>query len=327
MLKESDFRPLFWLKNSHLQTLWATLLRRPANSRSHTERLILPDGDFLDLEWTSNTGKAIVVILHGLEGSAKSNYVRGLFACCVDHQWQAVAMHFRGCSGEPNLASRAYHSGETTDLHFVLQTIRTRYPDLPIFIVGFSLGGNVLLKYLGQDDQHVPVTAAIAVSVPFKLNDVAIRLEYGFSRLYQWHLVRKLKRTIVQKANTVPLQIDLKYAKAARTFREYDDRVTAPLHGFEDVDDYYTRSSSHQFLKNILTPTLILHARDDAFMTDAIIPAEEELSDSVTLEVSEHGGHVGFISGRWLPEYWLEKRICAFIQAQLKEQHDINDHE
>ena len=162
--------------------------------------------------------------------------------------------------------------------------------------------------------------------MPFKLNNVAVKLENGFSRIYQWHLVRKLKRTISQKAKNVKLEIDISKARTARTFREYDDWVTAPLHGFRDVDDYYARSSSHQFLKNIHTPTLVIHARDDAFMTEHTIPSEEELSDKVTLEVSEHGGHVGFIGGRWLPQYWLDERIATYIKEHLEKHHDIPEY-
>jgi len=317
VLVESDFKPLKWLNNSHLQTLWASLLRRPKRQPARRQRLELPDGDFIDLDWSTNNSDTLVILLHGLEGSLDSNYMQGLFSHCHECGWQSVAFHFRGCSGEPNRLKRAYHSGETSDLDYLLTYLREHHQYNNIFVVGFSLGGNVLLKYLGEDEHTYKPDAAIAVSVPLKLNSVAKKLEKGFSQIYQHHLVSKLKNTIQLKSKLVNLDLDMHKIAKARTFREYDDWVTAPIHGFKNVDDYYQRSSSYQYLQAIKTPTLIVHACDDPFMSDDVFPNEEDLSEKVRFEYSSAGGHVGFISGKLLPKYWLETRIAKYINEHL----------
>lgn len=318
-ITNSCFAPAWWLSSPHLQTLWQPLFRRGPRPPLRRQRLELPDGDFLDLDWTGPLQGPTVLALHGLEGSVRSPYIRGLLQVLAARGWRAVLMHFRGCSGEPNRAARWYHSGETTDLSTVVHWLRAHDPHTPLAVVGYSLGGNVLLKWLGEWGARAPISAAVAVSVPFVLSAAAERLEAGFSRVYQWWLLRQLRASTLRKFSARPAPIDLSGIDAWRTFREFDDRVTAPLHGFRDVEDYYRRSSSRSYLGRIRVPTLILHACDDPFIDQRAIPTTSELSATTTLEVSAHGGHVGFVAGRipGQPTYWLERRIRCFLSQAV----------
>lgn len=313
------FKPAWWLSSGHLQTLWPTVFRRRPWPRLRRERLELPDGDFLDLDWTLGGDGPRVVVLHGLEGSSGSPYARGMLQAVHDAGWRGVLMHFRGCSGVPNRLTRSYHSGETVDLDTVISILRRREPDGPIAVIGYSLGGNVLLKWLGERGADADVAAAVAISVPFLLNLCAERLERGVSRLYQWWLLRALRASVRTKFRPGEAPIDLDELDAWRTFRTFDDRVTAPLHGFAGVDDYYRRASARQYLSGIRIPTLIVHARDDPFMSEGVIPAAQELSTSTVFELSHQGGHVGFVSGTlpWKPDYWLERRVPSFLKGHF----------
>ncbi|MCZ6526541.1 MAG: hydrolase [Gammaproteobacteria bacterium] len=317
MTTTNSFRPPWWLPGAHLQTLWPHICRRLPLVQLIDERLELPDGDFVDLCWTQKKSDAIVVVLHGLEGCIRSPYVMGIMSAIDQAGWQGVFMHFRGCSGVHNRRPRSYHSGETGDLNFLLKTLAQRYPGVPLGAVGYSLGANALLKYLGEDDNEKHLTAAVAVSVPFLLASGAERLERGLSRFYQRYLLRRLQHKITSKFRTMASPVTLNSIARLNTFRLFDDQITAPLHGFKDVDDYYSRCSSRQFLKNIKLPTLIIHAADDPFMTQAAIPASDELAETIQFELSDKGGHVGFINGNlpWRPNYWLEKRIPEFLQT------------
>jgi len=319
---QDAFRPAWWLRSGHLQTLWPTLFRRTPRVDVERERLELADGDFIDLDWAGPPAAPVVVALHGLEGSSASPYARGLLAACLTRGWRAVVAHFRGCSGEPNRLERGYHSGDTADLARVIAHVSATAPEAPVAVVGYSLGGNVLLKWLGECPGTArPVAAAVAVSVPFELDGVARRLERGASRLYQWHLLRAMRsRTLAKFRDRGAASIDLGRAARARTFREFDDAVTAPLHGFDGVDDYYGRSSSRQFLGGIVTPTLVVHALDDPFTTPQIVPAHGEVGAGVTLEITAGGGHVGFVEGSvpGLHRYWLEGRIPRFLAPHLE---------
>ncbi|MEN8175885.1 MAG: hydrolase [Pseudomonadota bacterium] len=312
MIIQSEFRPLWWLGNAHLQTLWPVFFRRLQNPPLRVERLDLPDGDFLDLAWAGGPGP-LVLILHGLEGSLGSHYA-GLIGRLAKAGFQVVFMHFRGCSGEPNRLDRAYHSGETGDLDQVVRHLRARSGKTLHAAVGFSLGGNVLLKWLGEQGASAPLETAVAVSVPYRLADSARRLGHGMSRLYQAHLIRRLHASYRRKFSrrSSPLDVDL---EMTRDFWSFDDQVTAPLHGFRDVHHYYAASSSRQFLKDIRVPTLLIHALDDPFMFPETVPDESELSPPVVLELSRRGGHVGFVGGRLLPEYWLEQRILDYLNS------------
>ena len=319
-IKTSHFRPAWWLRGPHAQTLWASSLRRTPRPRLQRERLELPDGDFLDLDWAVGGDGPVVLILHGLEGSVNSNYASGLLRVLQDAGYTALVMHFRGCSGEPNRLPRGYHSGETSDLMHLVGVMRQRYPERALAVVGYSLGGNVLLKWLGEMGDRAPVNAAVAVSVPFQLGRVADRLGRGFSRFYQWVLLRRMRINLKRKMANVPLPIAPLQVEALTSFRRFDDAVTAPLHGFAGVEDYYRRSSSRQFLKTISVPTLILHALDDPFMTPDVVPLRDELGAGVELEVSDCGGHVGFVSGNspWRAIYWLEVCIPRYLNDTLR---------
>ncbi|MDX1435129.1 MAG: hydrolase [Gammaproteobacteria bacterium] len=318
-LVESEYRAPWWLRSAHLQTIWGPLLRRGPRVALRRERLELPDGDFIDLDWTTGTGGPLVLILHGLEGSSTSHYARGLLAALHARGFRAVLMHFRGCSGEPNRLARSYHSGDSAELDCVWGKLREREPRAPMAAVGYSMGGNLLLKWLGEQGERAPIRAAVAVCVPFDLADAARRLERGASRIYQARLVGELRRKLERKFPAPHRPFDLAAVNRCRTFFEFDDLVTAPLHGFAGVDDYYARSSAGQFLHRIRAPTLIVHARDDPFMTPEVIPAPGALSPSIRLELSAHGGHVGFVHGRWpwRARYWLESRIPEFLKAHL----------
>lgn len=300
--------------------MWPVLFRRRGKPPLRRERLDLPDGDFLDLDWNGadSPGAPLVLLLHGLEGSSASPYAWGLLAAFRNRGWPAVLMHFRGCSGEPNRLTRSYHSGETGDLAHVAAALRRREPDRPMFAAGVSLGGNVLLKWLGEAGPGAPLAGAAAVSVPFDLGRCGERLERGFSRIYRRSLVREMRRSVRAKfARWSESPIDLSGLSRCRTFREFDEQVTAPLHGFEGAEDYYRRSSSGPFIARIRIPTLIVQARDDPFMPKDPFPS---LSSSVLLEAPPRGGHAGFVSGAipGRPRYWLDERLPAFFEEVRK---------
>ncbi|HYE37082.1 hydrolase [Methylocaldum sp.] len=324
----SSFKPAWWLPGPHLQTLWQPLTRRFPQLRTLRERLATADGDFLDLDWFGTPAQPIVILLHGLTGSSRSAYIQGMQSALARHGFRSVAVNFRGCSGQPNQTARGYHSGETGDLNYVYHILSRRYPETPLAAVGYSLGGNMLLKWLGEQGNAVRLFAAAAVSVPLLLDRCADRMDCGFSRVYRNHLVGELKDYIRCKQNHLQaIGNDLEAERLrslgdlsrVRSFWEYDDRVVARLYDFWDVHDYYEKSSSRQYLKRIHLPTLVIQARDDPFMTASVLPEDHELSSFVHLEITTQGGHVGFISGRHpgRPQYWLEHRIPAFLRTEL----------
>ena len=314
MIQKGDFKPAWWLPNAHAQTIWPALFRRRPKLRLCQQRLELPDGDFLDLAHAGPRRAPTVLILHGLEGNLRSHYARGLLRALERAGYHGVFLHFRNCGEEPNRLPRGYHSGETGDLQQVLEQLRERGGRPVRAAVGISLGGNVLLKWLGEKGEQDLLQSAMAVSVPFRLGDAGERLEYGWSRLYREHLMRKLRQSYRRKFQQVPSPLDVDVGQL-RNFWEFDDRVTAPLHGFAGADDYYQRCSSRQFIPHIRTPTLILHAHDDPFMWPDTPPEADELPAAVTLELCDHGGHVGFVSGAlpWRPKYWLEQRVLKHL--------------
>ncbi|MDH5359656.1 MAG: hydrolase [Gammaproteobacteria bacterium] len=319
-MQAPPFRPAAGLANPHLQTLWASLLRHRPVLETRRKRVELADGDFLDLDWgISETQQApIVLIIHGLTGSIRSPYAGGLMYHLSINGFQPVMMHLRACSGEINRLPRLYHSGETGDLEFIVQHIHTIHPHRPLFVIGFSLGGNMLLKWLGENGSDKSISAAVAISVPFDLYQSALKLDQGFASLYQWNLLRSLRQTLRAKASHAEIRDLLPKLNGMRNFYQFDDGVTAPLHGFDGAMDYYWQNSSRQFLKSIHKPCLILHAIDDPFLPAQYIPQASELSNSVQLELSPHGGHVGFVGGTICsPQYWLESRISSYLKAIL----------
>jgi predicted alpha/beta-fold hydrolase len=228
--------------------------------------------------------------------------------------FRPVFMHFRGCSGEPNRLPRSYHSGDTADLACVVDHINKETGRRVHAVIGFSLGGNVLLKWLGQSGHANPLNFAVAVSVPFRLDDAANRLAHGVSHMYEQHLIKSLKRSYLEKFKRIKSPLDVEI-DTLKSFWAFDDRVTAPLHGFRDVNQYYCESSCRQYLSGIQVPTRIIHALDDPFMYPETVPGEDELGENVELLLTRHGGHVGFVSGRhpWQAEYWHERKIIEFL--------------
>ncbi|RUO33963.1 hydrolase [Aliidiomarina soli] len=326
MAENSSFQPHPLLKNCHLQTLWTRLASYKPGSKLFWQSLSLADGDFIDLAWTTSPQHALqdeqtplVVIFHGLEGSVYSPYADHLMQTAHTRGWHAVTFHFRGCSGRLNRSHRAYHSGDTSDARYFLQQLASQ-TNKPLVAAGFSLGGNMLVKLLGETPD-IPLKAAVSVSAPLALGPSSVRIDQGFSRVYRGHLLGSLKRKVLKKIELGQLQgfIDLKPAqlRRLRTFREFDDQVTAPLHGFQDVDDYYSSCSGLKFLPSVRTPLLIIHAADDPFTCKACIPPPDSYpAGIVTHQLTQSGGHVGFVgSRRGRPYHWLSERILNYFET------------
>ncbi len=315
VVQRTDFVAAPWLPGPHLPTIWASLCRRPPPLAVTFEHLDLPDGDFLELAWAGPADAPVVIVLHGLEGSHGSSYARALLAGLDAAGLRGVVLQFRGCSGRPNRLDRSYHSGDTGDLDYLVGLIERRSGRPPCAVVGYSLGGNVTLKWLGERGAAAPVSTAVAISVPFDLGACADYLDQGFSRLYQRRLVGSMRRKFASKFASRPAPIDPGALHRLRSFRAFDDAITAPLHGFRDAVDYYERASCRPFLRRIAVPTLIVHADDDPFVPPSAIPQAAELAPPVTLELTRGGGHVAFLSGRvpWRSQYWCEARIVSHL--------------
>ena len=321
----SEFRPAVWLRNRHAQTIYPSLPWSGAPTIStRREILELPDGDSTAVDWVQSQHKhdhasPTLVVLHGLEGSVESPYARLLLEKADLLGWSATVLHARDCGHHRNRLPRRYHAGETNDIRFFLETLRTRGHTGPLFAAGYSLGGNVLLKYLGESGQSSPLSAAAAISVPLNLHDSALALSSGFSKLYQYYLIKRMKTAMARKFTSQTSAFDWHRAMAATSFVEFDDAITAPLHGFAGKDEYYDQCSSIGFLSKIRCPTLIINSLDDPFMTPAAIPDSAVLSTAVHLELSKHGGHVGYISGGtpWKPQYYLPGRVLSFLAQHL----------
>lgn len=313
------YRPAWWIRNRHLQTIWNRLLRRRLHVPTTRARWTTPDGDFLDLDFMDGpVASPQLLVIHGLEGSSDRKYVRGFLALAAERGWRGVAMNFRSCSGTPNRTPRLYHSGETGDLGWVISELNKREPGSPILPVGISLGGNVLLKWLGEKVEQVPddVRAAVAISTPFDLAASAAAMSRGAGRIYSHFFLRTLKPKALRKAEEYPDILDAAAIRRARTWRQYDDVATAPLHGFKNADDYWSRSSSLSYLERIRCPVLMISARDDPFIPPSCLPDEQsQQSEWLHTEFTARGGHVGFIAGAipWRPFYWAEHRAIDFL--------------
>ena len=324
------FKPAWWLPGAHLQTLWNPMCRKPPVLQRQRERVWLEDGDFLDLDWHGphEATAPLVLVLHGLTGSSNSLYALGLQQALAAQGWASAALNWRGCSGEPNLLPRGYHSGASEDLAETVRHLRAQRPMAPLYAVGYSLGGNVLLKYLGESGADSQLQGAVAVSVPFRLDQCADRIGLGFSRIYQAHFMREMIAYVKDnqrlfshqgQADRLSILEKLGPLDGMRTFWEFDGRITAPLHGYADAQDYYKRASSRYFLGRIETPTLIIQAADDPFVFSHSVPDANELSTSTELELHAHGGHVGFVAGSpRRPVYYLERRIPQWLTGQAE---------
>jgi predicted alpha/beta-fold hydrolase len=308
-----------WLPNGHVMTIWGSLVRLPARLPVARERWELADGDFLDVDRLAGaTADApLVVILHGLEGSSKAGYVRGVMGAAHARGLGAVAINFRGCSGELNRLPRFYHSGETGDLALVIERLAAERPNRALGLVGFSLGGNVVAKFLGERGDDVPpsVRAAAVVSVPFDLAACARALDApGFAAwIYRERFLRRLRKKALTKR---PPGVDLDRTRAAKGFWEFDDAFTAPLHGFRSADEYYARASSGPLVGNVRRPLLVITSDDDPLVPAESLPGFD--NPQITLDRFHTGGHVAFVDGPpWRPRRWAERRVVEFLEGRL----------
>jgi predicted alpha/beta-fold hydrolase len=323
-LHAAPYRAPFWLPGGHAQTLHAALLMPRERVAYRRERWDTPDGDFIDLDWVETATRhstldtrPLVALFHGLEGSSRSHYAVTLMAAVRDAGWRGVAVHFRGCSGEPNRLPRAYHSGDAQEIGWIMRQLRAGQRGAPLFAAGVSLGGNALLKWLGETGAGAAGTAdaAAAVSAPLDLMVAGDALGRGFNLIYTRNFLATLRSKSVKKLERHPGLYDAAAVAAARTLREFDDLVTAPLHGFRNTDDYWTRASSKPGLKNICVPTLVLNAKNDPFLPAPALPGPAEVSAAVTLEQPDNGGHVGFVQGVFPGNFlWLPRRLLEFFQ-------------
>ena len=316
------YRAPWWLPGGHAQTVYAALAAPRPRVEYRRNRWDTPDGDFLDLDWLEEQGTSIeqrnraplVVLFHGLEGSSRSHYALALMAEVARRGWRGVVVHFRGCGGEPNRLPRAYHSGDSAEIDWILRRLRTEYPLL--YAVGVSLGGNALLKWLGESgaSARAVVDRAAAISAPVDLMAAGNALDRGANLLYVRHFLFSMKRKSLVKLARFPGLYDAARVRAAGTLREFDDAVTAPLHGFRDTDDYWTRASAKPWLRGIEVPVLMLNARNDPFLPGAALPAQHEVAPRVQLEQPPSGGHVGFVSGRFPGDLdWLPAHVLDFL--------------
>lgn len=308
-----DYLPPFFLFNSHLETIFPALLRRVVITPYTRERISTPDDDFLDLDWLQGGADKVVIISHGLEGSSDRPYVKGMAKALHDNGFDVVAWNFRGCSGEMNRQRRFYHSGATEDLHTVVEHVASlgKYPFL--FLVGFSLGGNLTLKYLGERQVKQSIQKALVFSVPLDLQSSCDKISHPSNRIYSNRFVRSLKKKIATKAR-MRSDLDASQLRQIRTLTEFDDCYTAPLHGFRNAREYYAHCSAIRFVEHIRTPTLIVNTRNDPFLSEECFPAALlEAHPFVRLEVPSRGGHVGFAQFNKNGLYWSEQRALEFL--------------
>ncbi len=314
-----------WLPGGHLQTIYAAIIAPRPHVAYRRERWDTPDGDFIDLDWlqsdvesvTQDAGNTpLVVLFHGLEGGSRSHYAVALMAALQRICWRGVVVHFRGCSGEMNRLPRAYHSGDSAEIDWILRRLKRLCPHAPLHAVGISLGGNALLKWLGETGASARelVDRAAAVSAPVNLMAAGNALDHGLNLVYVRHFLVTMKKKALAKLSRHPGLYNATRLRAACTLREFDNVVTAPLHGYLDTDDYWTRASSKPLLRDITVPTLLVNACNDPFLPQSALPQAHEVSAAVTIDFPAAGGHVGFVSGAF-PGHndWLSRRILGFF--------------
>ena len=318
----SSFKTFFPFTNPHVSTVYRTLFTNPKVKYTR-ERIDTPDGDFLDLDWSRSNSENLVILLHGLEGSSDSKYVRSSVAVMNKSGMDCVALNFRGCSGETNRFFKAYHSGETEDLDFVLNYLIKNYNYASISIVGFSMGGNVVLKYAGEQKEalHSKINGIAAVCPPCDLKGSSAVLSKKSNRVYMKRFLRTLLKKTVEKSALFPdKKLDTETLKKAKDFQDFDNIFTAPSYGFKDAEDYWKKASSKSFLKNIKTPCYVLSALNDPFLSDSCYPTEIAAKHKyIHLETPEFGGHIGYInSWRSSKNTWCEEKIVFFLKELNK---------
>lgn len=320
LIENSAYRAPSWLPGGHLQTVFPALFRRLPHVTTRRERLELPDEDFVDLEWAEQGRPRLAILSHGLEADTRTDYIQGMAAALVRHGWDVLAWNFRGCGEGPNRLLRMYHSGATEDLHEVITHAIARHPAEMIDLVGFSLGGNLVLKYLGERPAALPpqLHRAAAFSVPCDLACSSRQLALRSNRIYMERFLRKMRAKVRAKNLMFPGQLNLAGLRGIRTFQEFDDRYTAPIHGFRDAADYWVRNSCRQFLPAIRLPTLLVNALNDPFLGSGCYPFEEgAASERFHFEAPAAGGHVGFSPSSGADEYWSETRAIEFLTDNL----------
>jgi len=325
----APYRAPLWLPGGHAQTLYAALAAPRPHVAYRRERWDTPDGDFIDLDWVESEGfsprpstldtRTLVVLFHGLEGSSRSHYAVALMAAVRRAGWRGVVAHFRGCGGELNRLPRAYHSGDSVEIEWIIRRLASSADRF--YAVGISLGGNALLKWLGETGASARqvVNRAVAVSAPVDLMAAGNALDRGFNRVYVRQFLVTMKKKALEKLQHYPGLYDAARVRAASTLREFDDTVTAPLHGFAGVDDYWTRASAKPWLRRIEVPALMVNARDDPFLPCGALPAPHEVASPVLLEQPENGGHVAFVRGPFPGHIgWLPQRVLEFFGASAE---------
>ena len=320
-MSDGPYRAPWWLPGGNLQTLYAPLLAHAGDVRFRRERWATPDGDFVDIDRVAGEARApFVVLFHGLEGGSRSHYARALMRTLARRGWRGAVAHFRGCSGELNRLPRAYHSGDSAEIDWMLRRFQPEAGGAPLLAVGVSLGGNALLKWLGEQggEARTVVAAAAAVSAPLDLMAAGDALGRGFNRLYTRAFLATLRRKSAAKLAQYPGLYDRDALARARTLREFDNVVTAPLHGFRDTDDYWTRASSRPWLSRIGVRTLLVNPRNDPFLPARALPSPAEVSAAVECEFPGEGGHAGFVTGAFPGRIdWLAHRIISFFEQRL----------
>lgn len=329
-----EFTPAWWCRGRHVQTIWRTQFGMTPTLPIQRKRWETPDDDFLDLDFLEPSDsmpnpekQPTVLFLHGLEGSSRSKYIVGMLRCVQKMNWRGVALNFRSCSGEMNRQPRFYHSGETRDIDWVIGKLKLQYPSSPLFAVGFSLGGNALLKWLGEQcNQEDNIRAAVAISVPFDLKIAAHKIDHGFGKIYGQTFLKTLKKKALIKERRYPGLVDRNAVRRITSYVEFDNQVTAPIHGFKNHYDYWSRCSARNFISGIRCQTLIIHAKDDPFLPGQYLPIEK-LSQSkwITTDLPKTGGHVGFVEGivPWKTSYWTEYRTMQFLSKQESAKNDV----
>lgn len=317
-IQEVDFKPNIGLRNPHIQTIYPRYFVPKPKVDYCRERINTPDNDFVDLDWAlQDNRKAMVIIFHGLEGSSQSHYVRHLTNHLLSQDYSVVVMHFRGCSGEINKQAIAYHSGAIFDPEFIVPIVKQRFPNIPLFAIGFSLGGNMLMKLMANR-HFLPIDAAVCVSAPLDLKSSAQRINLGFSRIYQRHLLKSMKQNMAKKMACIDMspwiKFDAKKLQTISTFWQFDNAITGPIHGYKNAQDYYKKCSALPDLVYINKPCLIIHAKDDPFMDNNVIPPTTQINRYIAYELSEYGGHVGFMENLGgANNLYLPSRISAFL--------------
>ncbi|WP_181321912.1 YheT family hydrolase [Trinickia symbiotica] len=320
--------PPRWLPTNHAQTIIPALFARLPAVDYRRERWTTPDGDFIELDWIAYPeGSAaaplpdapLFVLFHGLEGSSDSHYARVLMATARGFGWHGVVPHFRSCSGPLNLAPRFYHLADSAEVDWVLRRLRDGHRG-PIVVAGVSLGGNVLLHWLGERGTDAAfIAAAAAVSTPLDVHAGGRALSQGFALVYTLSFLKTLKKKALQKLEQYPGLFDRDAMLASRTMYDYDNVVTAPLHGFRNTDDYWTRATTRPLLPDVVVPTLVLNARNDPFLPSTALPTRAEVSPAIELDQPEAGGHVGFMTGPFPGRMdWLPRRVFSFLEPYAK---------